>query len=168
MAGSLPNTATYRLPIEHALLVLDSKWSTLIIRELLGGRQFGELRKRLDIGSPKTLTERLRILEHQGVLTHTVHAEVPPRVVYELTERGRGLLRARRWRRGERRSPPRRRGGVKASPMTMSRREFAQCSAAGLVLLGIGARAGRPATCRRQPGARKRCAAGCCARQRRL
>jgi DNA-binding HxlR family transcriptional regulator len=41
-----------------------------------------------DIGSPKTLTERLRILEHQGVLTRTVHAEVPPRVVYALTERG--------------------------------------------------------------------------------
>jgi DNA-binding HxlR family transcriptional regulator len=43
------------------------------------------------MGSPKTLTERLRILEHQGVLTRTVHAEVPPRVVYELTERGRSF-----------------------------------------------------------------------------
>ena len=42
----------------------------------------------LAIGSPKTLTERLRILEHQGVLTRTVYPEVPPRVVYELTERG--------------------------------------------------------------------------------
>ena len=76
-------------PIEHALLVLDGKWSTLIIRELLHGpRRFGELRDALGIGSPKTLTERLRILESQGILTRTVHAEVPPRVVYELTERG--------------------------------------------------------------------------------
>jgi DNA-binding HxlR family transcriptional regulator len=76
-------------PIEHALLVLDGKWSTLIIRDLLGGpKRFGELRASLGIGSPKTLTERLRILEHQGVLTRTVHAEVPPRVVYALTERG--------------------------------------------------------------------------------
>ena len=76
-------------PIEHALLVLDGKWSVLIIRELLHGpRRFGELRDALQIGSPKTLTERLRILEHQGVLTRTVYAEVPPRVVYELTERG--------------------------------------------------------------------------------
>jgi DNA-binding HxlR family transcriptional regulator len=76
-------------PIERALLVLDGKWSTLIIRELLSGpKRFGELRTALAIGSPKTLTERLRILEHQGVLTRTVHAEVPPRVVYALTERG--------------------------------------------------------------------------------
>jgi DNA-binding HxlR family transcriptional regulator len=37
---------------------------------------------------PEDLTERLRILEHQGILTRTVYAEVPPRVVYELTERG--------------------------------------------------------------------------------
>ncbi len=79
-------------PIERALLVLDGKWSTLIIRELLTGpKRFGELRTALGIGSPKTLTERLRILEHQGVLTRTVHAEVPPRVVYALTERGQSF-----------------------------------------------------------------------------
>jgi DNA-binding HxlR family transcriptional regulator len=76
-------------PVEHALLVLDGKWSVLIIRDLLSGpKRFGELRTSLRIGSPKTLTERLRILEHQGVLTRTVYAEVPPRVVYALTERG--------------------------------------------------------------------------------
>lgn len=68
--------------MQHALLVLDGKWSTLIIRELLHGlRRFGELRAALRIGSPKTLTERLRIPEHPGVLTRTVHVEVPPRVV---------------------------------------------------------------------------------------
>ena len=79
-------------PIERALLVLDGKWSTLIIRELLSGpKRFGELRTALAMGSPKTLTERLRILEHQGVLTRTVHAEIPPRVVYELTERGQSF-----------------------------------------------------------------------------
>jgi DNA-binding HxlR family transcriptional regulator len=84
--------ATAGCPIERALLVLDGKWSTLIIRELLGGpKRFGELRTALEIGSPKTLTERLRILEYQGVLTRTVYAEVPPRVVYELTERGRSF-----------------------------------------------------------------------------
>ena len=94
MAESFPDDtrATAGCPIEHALLVLDGKWSTLIIRELLSGpKRFGELRKRLDIGSPKTLTERLRILEHQGILTRTAHAEVPPRVVYELTDRGRSF-----------------------------------------------------------------------------
>ena len=81
--------ATAGCPIERALLVLDGKWSSLIIRDLLSGpKRFGELRGGLGIGSPKTLTERLRILEHQGILTRTVFPEVPPRVVYELTERG--------------------------------------------------------------------------------
>lgn len=85
----LDTRATRGCPIERALLVLDGKWSTLIIRELLSGpKRFGELRTALGISSPKTLTERLRILEHQDVLTRTVHAEVPPRVVYALTERG--------------------------------------------------------------------------------
>ena len=84
--------ATAGCPIERALLVLDGKWSTLIIRELLSGpKRFTELRTALAISSPKTLTERLRILEHQGVLTRTVHAEVPPRVVYRLTERGQSF-----------------------------------------------------------------------------
>lgn len=84
--------ATAGCPIEHAPLVLDGKWSTLIIRQLLcGPKRFGELRDRLRIGRPKTLTERLGILEHQAVLTRTVHAEVPPRVVDELTERGHGF-----------------------------------------------------------------------------
>jgi DNA-binding HxlR family transcriptional regulator len=90
MADPLLDTrATAGCPIERALLVLDGKWSTLIIRDLLSGpKRFGELRVGLGIGSPKTLTERLRILEHQGVLTRTVYPEIPPRVVYELTERG--------------------------------------------------------------------------------
>jgi DNA-binding HxlR family transcriptional regulator len=87
--SELDTRVTAGCPIERALLVLDGKWSTLIIRDLLTGpKRFGELRAGLAIGSPKTLTERLRILEHQGVLTRTVYPEVPPRVVYELTERG--------------------------------------------------------------------------------
>lgn len=85
-------------PIEHALLVLDGKWSTLILRDLMAGpKRFTELRRSLGIGSPKTLTERLRVLEHQGIVTRTVHAEVPPRVEYALTERGqtfRSVLQA--------------------------------------------------------------------------
>ncbi|GLX94339.1 helix-turn-helix domain-containing protein [Herbidospora sp. NBRC 101105] len=78
--------------VERTLRVLDGKWSTLVIRELLSGpRRFGELRSALGDPSPKTLTERLRMLENQQILTRTVHAEVPPRVVYELTEQGRSL-----------------------------------------------------------------------------
>ena len=79
-------------PIERALLVLDGKWSTLVIRDLMSGpKRFGELRTSLGVGSPKTLTERLRNHEHPGVITRTVHAEVPPKVVYELTDKGRAF-----------------------------------------------------------------------------
>lgn len=78
--------------IERTLQVLDGKWTTLIVRELLGGpKRFGEIRTALGTPSAKTLTDRLRSLETQGVLTRTVHAEVPPRVVYALTERGESL-----------------------------------------------------------------------------
>lgn len=78
--------------IETALEVLDGKWSTLIIRELLGGPlRFNQIRTRLGDPSPKTITERLRRMEYQGILTRTVFAEVPPRVEYTLTPRGRAL-----------------------------------------------------------------------------
>ena len=78
--------------VERTLQVLDGKWSTLVVRELLSGpKRFGELRDALGTPSAKTLTDRLRTLEHQGILTRTVHAEVPPRVVYALTEQGHSL-----------------------------------------------------------------------------
>jgi DNA-binding HxlR family transcriptional regulator len=78
--------------IERTLKVLDGKWTTLIVRELLTGpKRFGELRAALGTPSAKTLTDRLRVLEGQKILTRTVHAEVPPRVVYRLTEQGHSL-----------------------------------------------------------------------------
>ena len=78
--------------METTLSVLEGKWATLVVRDLLSGpKRFGELRALLGGPSAKTLTDRLRALEHRGVLTRTVHAEVPPRVVYELTPRGRSL-----------------------------------------------------------------------------
>ncbi len=76
-------------PIDRAVSILDGKWTLLILRELFGGtRRFGELRAVLDGVSPKTLTQRLRDLEEQGVVDRTIYAEVPPRVEYKLTQRG--------------------------------------------------------------------------------
>lgn len=63
-----------------------------MVRELLNGpKRFGEIRAALPNPSAKTLTDRLRSLEHQGILTRTVYAEVPPRVVYTLTDQGHSL-----------------------------------------------------------------------------
>ncbi|THF71714.1 helix-turn-helix transcriptional regulator [Deinococcus sp. Arct2-2] len=78
--------------VERTLHVMGGKWTTLILRELLAGtRRYSELKRSLGRVSPKTLTERLRHLEAEGLLTRTVYAEVPPRVDYTLTTRGQGL-----------------------------------------------------------------------------
>ncbi len=78
--------------VERALEVIEGKWTTLILRDLLHStKRFGELRQNLRGISPKTLTERLRDLEKNGVLEREVFPEIPPRVEYTLTEKGRAL-----------------------------------------------------------------------------
>lgn len=87
-----PELPKHGCGVDRTLQVLDGKWATLVVRELLSGpRRFTEMRAALGAPSAKTLTDRLRSLEHQGILTRTVYAEVPPRVVYELTAQGRSL-----------------------------------------------------------------------------
>lgn len=64
----------------------------LILRELsAGARRFGTLERTAAINS-RTLTERLRRLEHSGVIRRTIYAEVPPRVEYALTAKGQALM----------------------------------------------------------------------------
>ncbi len=78
--------------MERALGVIGGKWTLLVIRDLLGGtRRFGELRRSLVGISPKTLTDRLRDLERHGIVERRMYAEIPPRVEYTLTDRGRTL-----------------------------------------------------------------------------
>jgi DNA-binding HxlR family transcriptional regulator len=79
-------------PVSRALVVLDGKWTILVVRDLLGGtKRFGELRRSLEGISPKTLTDRLRSLEEHGLVERRIYAEVPPRVEYTLTDAGRTL-----------------------------------------------------------------------------
>src|SRR5258705_7116734 len=79
-------------PVARAMEVLDGKWTVLVIRELLAGvRRFSALRASLPGISPKTLTDRLRMLEQHGLVRRSIFAEVPPRVEYELTVRGQAL-----------------------------------------------------------------------------
>jgi DNA-binding HxlR family transcriptional regulator len=78
--------------------LIGNKWKLLILRNLLAGTQrFGELRKTLPGISQKVLTDNLRSMEDDGILTRTVYPEVPPRVEYSLTELGntmRPILKA--------------------------------------------------------------------------
>jgi DNA-binding HxlR family transcriptional regulator len=78
--------------IEPILTILDGKWNLLLLRELFNGtKRFGELRRSLHPISPKTLTDRLRMLEEQEIVTRTLYPGVPLHVEYELTERGQCL-----------------------------------------------------------------------------
>ncbi|MBW7456901.1 winged helix-turn-helix transcriptional regulator [Paenibacillus sepulcri] len=78
--------------IEPILKILEGKWTLLILHDLFNGiKRFGELRRSLQPISPKTLTDRLRLLEEQGIVTRTLYPGVPLHVEYELTERGRRL-----------------------------------------------------------------------------
>lgn len=78
--------------VARFLVLLDGPWATLIVRELLHGPlRFTEIRDRLPGISAHTLTNRLRQFERNGLVTRTAYAEIPPRVVYELTEVGEQL-----------------------------------------------------------------------------
>jgi DNA-binding HxlR family transcriptional regulator len=82
-------------PIEKTLDVIGTKWTILIVRDLLldNTLRFSDLLRSMEGISPKTLSLRLKELEQQGILERTVYPEVPPRVEYALTERGRELER---------------------------------------------------------------------------
>lgn len=78
--------------IEPLLEMLEGKWMLQLLRELFNGvKRFGELRRLLHPISPKTLTDRLRLLEERGIVTRTIYSEVPLHVEYHLTERGKQL-----------------------------------------------------------------------------
>jgi DNA-binding HxlR family transcriptional regulator len=79
-------------PIERTANLLGDSWTILIVRDLIGGaKRFGQLQVSLGNVSPKTLSHRLKMLEHMAILTRRAYAEIPPRVEYELTEKGRAL-----------------------------------------------------------------------------
>lgn len=79
-------------PIGRALRMLGDTPTLLIIYTLLNGtRRFGELRTAMGDISPKTLAQRLRLLEAHGFVLRQAYAEIPPRVEYHLTEKGYAL-----------------------------------------------------------------------------
>ena len=72
--------------------IICGKWTILVIRDLAQGRsRFCELERSLAGISPRTLSLRLRGLEEQGIVARHTFPEVPPRVEYSLTEKGRAL-----------------------------------------------------------------------------
>jgi DNA-binding HxlR family transcriptional regulator len=91
--GMKPNLYDRRCGSRQVLDRIGDRWSVLVVLTLANGpKRYGELAERIDGVSQKMLTQTVRGLERDGMVTRTVHATVPPRVDYELTELGRSLL----------------------------------------------------------------------------
>ena len=113
-------------PVCRTAEIVCGKWTLLVIRDLAEGRsRFCELERSLRGISPRTLSLRLRALEEEGIVERQTFPEVPPRVEYALTDKGRALVpliedmrhtstvaagRLRRLARGERDGPGARAG----------------------------------------------------------
>ena len=80
-------------PVSRTAEIVCGKWTLLLVRELAEGTsRFCELERALAGISPRTLSLRLRALEEEAIVERHTFPEVPPRVEYALTEKGRALL----------------------------------------------------------------------------
>ena len=79
-------------PVEYTASLIANKWKIIILRELLGGTQrYNELTRNVVGISSKVLTENLRELEKDGIISRKIYPEVPPKVEYSLTKKGNDL-----------------------------------------------------------------------------
>lgn len=79
-------------PVATTVSLIGSKWKLLIMRNLLVRPwRFNELQRSLDGISQKVLTNSLRSMEEDGIITRTVYPEVPPHVEYALSELGKSM-----------------------------------------------------------------------------
>lgn len=77
---------------EAAFELLGKRWTGLIIHVMLNGpKRFSDFQEVIPNLSPRMLTERLKELEEQGVVLRQVYPEMPVRIEYELTDKGRDL-----------------------------------------------------------------------------
>ncbi|RAK58020.1 winged helix-turn-helix transcriptional regulator [Phenylobacterium deserti] len=78
--------------VEATLGLIDGKWKGVILFHLFEGvLRFNEIRRRLPNVTQRMLTNQLRELEADGLIVRTVYPQVPPKVEYSLSERGRSL-----------------------------------------------------------------------------
>jgi DNA-binding HxlR family transcriptional regulator len=80
-------------PVGSCAEIISGKWTLLLIRDLADSScRFCELERSLEGISPRTLSLRLRALEECGIVERHTYPEVPPRVEYALTAKGRDLI----------------------------------------------------------------------------
>lgn len=79
-------------PVTRAAQLIGDVWILLIVYRLMDRcMRFGEIEASLGTISPKTLSQRLKRLEQEEIVTRRAYSEIPPRVEYSLTEKGRAL-----------------------------------------------------------------------------
>ena len=84
---------TEQCPVGATLELIGGKYKALIIWHLSGGKlRFSELKKAISSATPKMLTQQLRELEAQKLISREVFPVIPPKVEYSLTDLGRSLL----------------------------------------------------------------------------
>jgi DNA-binding HxlR family transcriptional regulator len=88
-----PNPDVKHCPVTYCLSVIGGKWKPVILYCIAHGvDRFGKMQRAVPGITKQMLTKQLRELEADGIVSRTVHAEVPPRVDYALTPRGGSLL----------------------------------------------------------------------------
>lgn len=86
-------TCDVSCPVHRTSLVLEGKWTTLILRDLLGGKKrYSELQRSLVGVSPRLLAARLKTLVAQGLVTRELFPTVPPTTEYTLTAQGKNIM----------------------------------------------------------------------------
>ena len=76
-------------PVEYTASIISNKWKVLILRDLFEGtKRYNELTRSVVGISAKVLTQNLRYLESDGIISRKVYPEVPPRVEYSITDMG--------------------------------------------------------------------------------
>lgn len=85
--------STYSCPVEATLELIGGKYKALILFHLIDETlRFNQLQKLIPQATPKMLTQQLRELEKDGLLSRTVHPVVPPKVEYSLTAFGQSII----------------------------------------------------------------------------
>ncbi|XEC92511.1 winged helix-turn-helix transcriptional regulator [Paenibacillus tarimensis] len=90
----MQNIRTFNIPAEATLEVIGGKWKLLILCHLNcgpGPKRTSELKKKIPDITHKMLTQQLRELEEAGIIIRTIYNQVPPKVVYEMSEFGMTL-----------------------------------------------------------------------------